>query len=118
MNACCPRSRRTPTRHEGDDLYNERAKTARKMVLNQFVDQPEKAGPMIRSALWHWIDDTGLGGCRRVNETPVQDTSHSCHVRKPGRIHCNLCVRACREVQVNDVIGMASGAQKAKSSSI
>ena len=23
-------------------------------------------------------------------------------------IHCNLCVRACREVQVNDVIGMAS----------
>ena len=22
-------------------------------------------------------------------------------------IHCNLCVRACREVQVNDVIGMA-----------
>ncbi len=21
-------------------------------------------------------------------------------------IHCNLCVRACREVQVNDVIGM------------
>ena len=23
-------------------------------------------------------------------------------------IHCTLCVRACREVQVNDVIGMAS----------
>ena len=22
-------------------------------------------------------------------------------------INCNLCVRACREVQVNDVIGMA-----------
>ena len=29
-------------------------------------------------------------------------------------IHCNLCVRACREVQVNDVIGMAGRGQQAK----
>jgi formate dehydrogenase major subunit len=28
-------------------------------------------------------------------------------VRLDACIHCNLCVRACREVQVNDVIGMA-----------
>jgi formate dehydrogenase major subunit len=29
-------------------------------------------------------------------------------------IHCNLCVRACREVQVNDVIGMAGRGTEAK----
>ena len=29
-------------------------------------------------------------------------------------IHCNLCVRACREVQVNDVIGMAYRNNQAK----
>ena len=29
-------------------------------------------------------------------------------------IQCNLCVRACREVQVNDVIGMASRGNHAK----
>ena len=29
-------------------------------------------------------------------------------------IHCNLCVRACREVQVNDVIGMANRGSNAK----
>ena len=29
-------------------------------------------------------------------------------------IHCNLCVRACREVQVNDVIGMAYRNAQAK----
>ncbi|MYH58431.1 MAG: formate dehydrogenase subunit alpha, partial [Boseongicola sp. SB0675_bin_26] len=29
-------------------------------------------------------------------------------------IHCNLCVRACREVQVNDVIGMAGRGHDAK----
>ena len=29
-------------------------------------------------------------------------------------IHCNLCVRACREVQVNDVIGMGSRGHTSK----
>ena len=29
-------------------------------------------------------------------------------------IHCNLCVRACREVQVNDVIGMAYRGHRSK----
>jgi formate dehydrogenase major subunit len=29
-------------------------------------------------------------------------------------IHCNLCVRACREVQVNDVIGMAGQGKSEK----
>ena len=29
-------------------------------------------------------------------------------------IHCNLCVRACQEVQVNDVIGMAGSGTHAK----
>ena len=34
------------------------------------------------------------------------------HVALDACIQCNLCVRACREVQVNDVIGMAfRGAQ-------
>ncbi len=36
------------------------------------------------------------------------DISHpAMAVNLDACIHCNLCVRACREVQVNDVIGMA-----------
>src|SRR5690606_32680987 len=36
------------------------------------------------------------------------DASHvAMRVNLDACIHCNLCVRACREVQVNDVIGMA-----------
>ena len=31
-------------------------------------------------------------------------------------IQCNLCVRACREVQVNDVIGMAYRGENSKNS--
>ena len=39
---------------------------------------------------------------------PAADRSHpAMAVNLDACIHCNLCVRACREVQVNDVIGMA-----------
>ncbi|MGC3871677.1 formate dehydrogenase subunit alpha [Halomonas sp. GXIMD04776] len=44
------------------------------------------------------------GESRRSNH----DTSHSAmNVNLDACIECNLCVRACREVQVNDVIGLA-----------
>ena len=107
-----PSCRRTPTPGMKVTTNNERAKTARKMVLELLLaDQPEKVKAHDPdSLLWHWIDDTGLGGSRfpARNETPVQDTSHSAmSVNLDACIHCNLCVRACREVQVNDVIGMA-----------
>ena len=39
---------------------------------------------------------------------PSPDFSHpAMRVALDACIQCNLCVRACREVQVNDVIGMA-----------
>ena len=39
---------------------------------------------------------------------PAPDRSHpAMAVKLDACIQCNLCVRACREVQVNDVIGMA-----------
>jgi formate dehydrogenase major subunit len=39
---------------------------------------------------------------------PLLDDSHvAMRVNLDACIQCNLCVRACREVQVNDVIGMA-----------
>ena len=41
-------------------------------------------------------------------EVPAPDRSHvAMAVNLDACIQCNLCVRACREVQVNDVIGMA-----------
>ena len=39
---------------------------------------------------------------------PLLDDSHvAMSVNLDACIQCGLCVRACREVQVNDVIGMA-----------
>ena len=44
----------------------------------------------------------------RPRQVPLLDDSHvAMRVNLDACIHCNLCVRACREVQVNDVIGMA-----------
>ena len=50
-----------------------------------------------------WFD---YGNYQTVN----YDVSHpSIAVNLDSCIQCNLCVRACREVQVNDVIGFAKG---------
>ncbi|MHA1597215.1 MAG: formate dehydrogenase subunit alpha, partial [Alphaproteobacteria bacterium] len=44
----------------------------------------------------------------RASDRPGPDTSHpAIAVNLDACIHCTNCVRACREVQVNDVIGMA-----------
>jgi formate dehydrogenase major subunit len=44
----------------------------------------------------------------RRAHAPTSDVSHpAMRVNLDACIQCNLCVQACREVQVNDVIGMA-----------
>src|SRR5262249_33173341 len=41
-------------------------------------------------------------------QVPTPDRNHEAtSVNLDACIQCNLCVRACREVQVNDFIGMA-----------
>ncbi len=50
-----------------------------------------------------------------ADAVPLLDASHvAMRVNLDACIHCNLCVRACREVQVNDVIGMAARGGDAK----
>ena len=51
----------------------------------------------------------------RARGTPDSRSQPRRHRGQPGCLHhCNLCVRACREVQVNDVIGMAYRGHGAK----
>ena len=91
---------------------SERAKTARKMVLELLVtDQPERATSHDpQSKFWGWADKMGIDVARfpEREKMPAPDRSHvAMAVNLDACIQCNLCVRACREVQVNDVIGMA-----------
>jgi formate dehydrogenase major subunit len=88
-----------------------RAEAARAMVMELLVtDQPpvEDAHDR-RSPFWEWADAMGIATSRFPRDrNPEPDPSHpAMAVNLDACIHCNLCVRACREVQVNDVIGMA-----------
>ncbi len=90
---------------------NDRARSAQRGVIELLLsDQPEKAvAHDAKSKFWHWADELQVGSSRFPGRPlPEADTSHSAmHVALDACINCNLCVRACREVQVNDVIGMA-----------
>ena len=91
---------------------SDRAKTARQMVFELLVtDQPERATSHDpQSKFWSWADRMGIdvGRFPEREKMPSPDRSHpAMAVNLDACIQCNLCVRACREVQVNDVIGMA-----------
>jgi formate dehydrogenase major subunit len=88
-----------------------RAEAARRMVFELLIaDQPARATSHDPdSKFWEWADTVGVSASRFPrDERPACDISHpAMAVNLDACIDCNLCVRACREVQVNDVIGMA-----------
>src|SRR4051812_49383651 len=90
---------------------SDRAKTARRMVAELLLtDQPAaEIAHDPDSELWQIVKrQTIEPGRFPRDERPAPDRSHVAMAVNPDAcIHCNLCVRACREVQVNDVIGMA-----------
>src|SRR5499427_5692467 len=103
---------RTPTEGMKVKATSDRAKTARQMVFELLVtDQPEReTSHDPQSKFWSWADRMGIdvGRFPEREKMPAADRSHpAMAVNLDACIQCNLCVRACREVQVNDVIGMA-----------
>ncbi|HEX2581867.1 MAG TPA: formate dehydrogenase subunit alpha [Dongiaceae bacterium] len=89
-----------------------RARNARALVMELLLaDQPAlERAPDPQSTFWQWAKRLGVTQSRftpRPNP-PAADPSHpAMAVNLEACIQCTLCVRACREVQVNDVIGMA-----------
>ena len=109
---------RTPTEGMVVDSASDRARNARRMVFELLVaDQPprEKAHDA-GSKFWNWADRVDVAESRFPPRlTPDPDMSHpAMAVNLDACINCTLCVRACREVQVNDVIGMAARGADAK----
>ena len=90
---------------------NPRARSARNGVMELLLaDQPPRERAHEHdSQLWQWAERMAVSGSRFPTREPLPpDASHvAMRVHLDACIHCNLCVRACREVQVNDVIGMA-----------
>ena len=97
---------------------SERARKSRNLVFELLLaDQPAKESAHDKnSKFWNWVDKIELKNNRFPKKPECQpDTSHpSMAVNLDACIQCNLCVRACREVQVNDVIGMAYRGENSK----
>jgi formate dehydrogenase major subunit len=105
---------RTPSEGMVVSSQNDRSTKARKMVIEMLVaDQPPRDKAHDRSShFWDMAEAQHVSHSRfpamEQQRVPLLDDSHvAMRVNLDACIHCNLCVRACREVQVNDVIGMA-----------
>ena len=109
---------RKPTDGMTVTTASERAKKARAMVFELLLaDQPARdAHHDADSKLFGWADRIGVSDSRfPAKETPDADVSHpAMAVNLDACINCTLCVRACREVQVNDVISMAMRGAESK----
>ncbi len=109
---------RKPTPGMKVKTASDRAKASRKMVFELLMaDQPDRnVSHDPDSKFWNWADRLDVADSRFPDrDMPSSDRSHpAMAVNLDACINCNLCVRACREVQVNDVIGMAGRGSQAK----
>jgi formate dehydrogenase major subunit len=110
--SCC----RTPAKGMEVTTDSERAVKSQKMVLELLLsDMPEKRHTM-NSELDQWAGKLNVGKPRfEKRHQPQADLSHhGIAVNLDSCIQCTRCVRACREEQVNDVIGYAFRGEHSK----
>jgi formate dehydrogenase major subunit len=95
---------------------SQRAVKSREMVFELLASnmRPREQGPDNQAPFWEWASSMGIAGSERYeskfgngHEPAELDVSNpAIAVNLDACIACGACVRACREVQVNDVIGM------------
>jgi formate dehydrogenase major subunit len=110
--SCC----RKPTPGMEVSAANTRARHSQKMVLELLLADTPEVPHRPDSELTFWANQLGVAHPRfHTREQPAPDFSHpGIEVRLDACIQCTRCVRACREVQVNDVIGYAGRGADAK----
>jgi len=107
--SCC----RMPTAGMNVQASSERAVRSQKMVLELLKsDMPEQGESpyKIDSELDQWVKKLQVGAPRFESRVqPAADLSHpAIAVNMDACIQCTRCLRACREEQMNDVIGYAN----------
>ena len=110
--SCC----RAPTAGMKVVTDSARAIASQKMVLELLLsDMPEKAYTR-HNELDQWAAKIGVGKPRfEARPSTPSDLSHpAMAVNLDACIQCTRCLRACRDEQVNDVIGLAFRGEHAK----
>ena len=104
--SCC----RQPAKGMEVESTSQRALHSQKMVLELLLaDAPKADLKPGANELLEWGAKLGLAASRfEARAQPARDATHpAMTVNLDACIQCTRCVRACREVQVNDVIGYA-----------
>jgi formate dehydrogenase major subunit len=95
---------------------SERAVKSQKLVLELLQSDMPEADYTRHNEVDQWSAKLGLGRPRfEARAQPAQDVSHpAIAVNLDACIQCTRCLRACRDEQVNDVIGLAFRGEHAK----
>jgi formate dehydrogenase major subunit len=111
--ACC----RTPLAGMKVSTNSARALKSQRLVLELLqADLPDSGTLMRNDELSAWSTALGLGRSRfPARPSVAADLSHpAIAVNLDACIQCTRCLRACRDEQVNDVIGLAFRGEQAK----
>jgi formate dehydrogenase major subunit len=110
--SCC----RVPTPGMDVTTDSARAVHSQKMVLELLLSDMPEERHTLHSELDHWAAHLDVGKPRfGKRHNPPADLSHyAIAVNLDSCIQCTRCVRACREEQVNDVIGYAHRGEHSK----
>jgi formate dehydrogenase major subunit len=93
-----------------------RALASQKMVLELLLADVPETSYTLDSELDRWARTLSIGKPRfEARQQPPRDRSHpAIDVHLDACIQCGRCVRACREEQMNDVIGYAFRGERSK----
>jgi len=111
--SCC----RHPSQGMKVTTDSPRALASQKMVLELLLADMPEAEYTRKNEVDVWAEKLGLGLSRfpRTRAQPQRDDTHAAiTVNLDACIQCTRCVRACRDEQVNDVIGLAFRGENAK----
>jgi formate dehydrogenase major subunit len=111
--SCC----RSPSAGMKVSTDSPRALAAQKMVLELLLSDMPEAEYTRKNEVDFWAGKLGVGKPRfaSTRAQPRVDTTHAAiTVNLDACIQCTRCVRACRDEQVNDVIGLAFRGENAK----
>ena len=110
--SCC----RQPTAGMVVSSTSERALKSQRLVLELLQSDLPEAAHTRHNEVDHWAGKLGVGVPRFAARAALPaDLSHpAIAVHLDACIQCTRCLRACRDEQANDVIGLASRGQHAK----
>jgi formate dehydrogenase major subunit len=103
--SCC----RQPTEGMNVQSNSDRAVHSQKMVLELLKTDVSEQPHTLNSELDYWAKKLNVGLPRfEARKQPASDQSHpAISVNMDACIQCTRCLRACRDEQNNDVIGLA-----------